>query len=150
MIVLLLFGDRSGKVSLGFGDPDFLNNVEKTKNFQPLMVFNIAVTLYGIGEELSGGILKDLDMKHFLVVTELKENLVLVMGLKDFKKNPKKVKLIKQHMDEIHSICLKVQSQIASHELFTNQQIKEQFVQDFKEIPILKKEFRKLDQIILS
>ena len=150
MIVLLLFGDRSGKVSLGFGDPKFLNNTDKSKQFQPLMVFNIAVTLYGIGEELDGGSLKDLDMKHYLVVTELKENLVLVVGIKDFKKNLKNVAVIKQQMDYIHTVCQNVLKRIDSQELLTNKQIKDQFMQDVKDVPIFKKEFRKLEQILIS
>ena len=89
-------------------------------------------------------------MKHYLVVTELREELVLVIGLRDFKKKPKNVALIKQHMDEIHTICQKIQSQIDTQELLTNQQIKDQFIQEFKDVPILKKEFRKLDQILIS
>ena len=150
MLVLLLFGKRDGNLDFAFGDPNFLKKTDKTQTFKPLMVFNIAVTLYGIGEEMQGGALRDLDMKHYLVITEMKEDLVLLLGIKDFKKNPKNVDLIKQHMDEIHTICQNVQKWIASQQLLTNQQIKAQFNQAFKEIPILKKEFRKLEQILIS
>ncbi|MHA1746269.1 MAG: hypothetical protein ACTSWW_09735 [Promethearchaeota archaeon] len=153
MLVLLLFGKRDGNLDYAFGDPKFLSKETKSnemQTFKPLMVFNIAVTLYGIGEELDGGKLRDLDMKHYLVVTHMVGNTVVLIGIKDFAKNKKNVDLLKTYIEQIHSICQYVQDQIASQKLITTEQIKEKLSELFKGIPVLKKEFKKLEQILIS
>ncbi len=106
MIQLFLFGEFSGSSVIAYANTKFLKTQDLAR-FDPLMIFNLAKSLYQIGNELKGGELKELDLKAYCLITKLAENQLLIIGVDKSDRNLKKIRQIKELMGDIHESCVK-------------------------------------------
>ncbi|MHA1602568.1 MAG: hypothetical protein ACTSVL_08490 [Promethearchaeota archaeon] len=61
----------------------------------------------------------------------------------------KKAAPIKEKISEIHAICQTIADRISRKDLITNAAIKDAFLLYFRDFPIINKEFKKLEQILI-
>ena len=132
--LFILHGALKGDLDTIIVDKKFLNKNKGGKQFNPSVVYNLCKALFDFASDVEGGKLKNLDMKYYECVTKKINEFIIIMGVEKSKKIQDDIAEISPFLPTVSEIL----------RITDKDKIGEDFPDLFKDIPILRKEIKKM------
>ena len=101
MIYFCLYGDLLGDLQLVLHNPKLIQKHSGKDQMNPQILFGMAKALYTIGQELSVGALKTLNLKNYFLVSKSCTNTLLVFVMENSKKSTELLPQIEGEMEKM-------------------------------------------------
>ncbi len=146
MIYYCLFGKLMGNLELVLHDLKLIKNYPGGDRLDPQILFGMAKALYSIGQELSVGAFKTLNLTKYLLVSKSCTDTLLVLVMETSKKNSVQIPQIEVKMESLLTLfnenLSKLNDSIGETPQINFKAFKKLF---FDEVPFLKKAIKRLE-----